>query len=126
VFAFEDMHDLADSLDAALGVLCLAVPNAPVQTRDFGDDHSLRRHPIRLVGRQIRCRLLRVLQTHRDVEPIEKWGLQHERRSFGLAGKPIILKKRHKLSKIDRGRVRAGIDLLRDRMLPFETGEHRE
>jgi hypothetical protein len=27
------MHDLADPFDAALGILRLAVPNAPVQTR---------------------------------------------------------------------------------------------
>jgi hypothetical protein len=40
VLAFDDMHDLADPLDAALGVLRLAVPNAPVQTFDFGDDRS--------------------------------------------------------------------------------------
>src|SRR4051812_39441213 len=33
--AFEDMHDLADPLDAALGVLRLAVPNAPMQTFDL-------------------------------------------------------------------------------------------
>jgi hypothetical protein len=39
------MHALADPLDA--GVLRLAVPNAPVQTLDFSDDHSLRRHPVR-------------------------------------------------------------------------------
>src|SRR4051812_39076802 len=64
---FEDMHDLADALDAALGVLRLAVPNAPMQTFDLGDNHSLRDHPVRGVGRQIRCRQLGGLQTHRDV-----------------------------------------------------------
>src|SRR4051794_38199531 len=31
VFALEDMHDLADPLDAALGILRLAIPNTPVQ-----------------------------------------------------------------------------------------------
>jgi hypothetical protein len=70
VLAFEDMHDLADPLDAALGVLRLAVPNAPVQTFDFGDDRSFRRHPVRVVDRQICRRQLRVLQTHGDVEPV--------------------------------------------------------
>ena len=70
VLPFEDMHDLVDPLDAALGVLRLAVPNAPVQTFDFGDDHGLRRLPVRVIGRQICCRQLRVLQTHRDVEPV--------------------------------------------------------
>jgi hypothetical protein len=34
-------------------ILRLAVPNAPVQTFEFGDDHSLRRHPISVVSRQI-------------------------------------------------------------------------
>jgi hypothetical protein len=34
--AFEDMHDLADPLDAALCILRLAVPNGPVQTFDLG------------------------------------------------------------------------------------------
>jgi hypothetical protein len=63
--------DLADPLDAALGVLRLAVPNAPrAQTFDFGDDHGLRCHPVRVIGRQIRCRQLRMLQTHRDVKPV--------------------------------------------------------
>ena len=61
VLALEDMHDLADPLDAALGILGLAVPDPPVQTLDLSDDHRLRLHPTRLVGRQIRCRLLRVL-----------------------------------------------------------------
>jgi hypothetical protein len=31
------MHDLADPPDAALGILRLTVPNAPVQTFDPGD-----------------------------------------------------------------------------------------
>jgi hypothetical protein len=34
MFAFKDMHDLSDPLDGALGVLRIAVPNAPVQTLD--------------------------------------------------------------------------------------------
>jgi hypothetical protein len=68
VLAFEGRHDLADPLDAAQGVLRLAVPNAPVQTLDLGDDHSLRRHPGRIISRQIRSCQLRVLQTHRDMD----------------------------------------------------------
>jgi hypothetical protein len=56
VLPFEDMHDLADPVDAALGILRFAVPNAPVQAFDFADDRRLRRHPVRAVGRQIRSR----------------------------------------------------------------------
>ena len=51
LLSFEDRHDLADPLDATLGILRLAVPNAPVQTLDFGDDHSFRRYPVGVVGR---------------------------------------------------------------------------
>src|ERR1700760_4778945 len=31
----------------------LEVPNTPVQTFDLGDNHGLRCHPVRVVGRQI-------------------------------------------------------------------------
>jgi hypothetical protein len=71
VLPSEDMHDLADPANAALGILRLAVPNALVQTFDFGDDHRLRHHPVSVVGRQIGRRQLRVLQTHRDMKPIQ-------------------------------------------------------
>ena len=54
VFPFEDMHDLADPLDAALGIRRLAIPNPPMQTFDLGDDRRLRLHPVRLVDRQVR------------------------------------------------------------------------
>jgi hypothetical protein len=68
------MHDLADPIDAALGMLRLAVPNAQAQPFDFGDDHSLRRHPVWVVDRQTYGRQLRVLQTHRDMKPIQdRW-----------------------------------------------------
>jgi hypothetical protein len=66
------MHDLADPVDAALGILRLAVPNAPSQTFDFGDDHSLLHHPIWVVDRPTCGRRLRVLQTHRDMKPIQE------------------------------------------------------
>jgi len=79
LLSFEDMHDLADPLDAALGILRLAVPNAPVQTVDFGDDHGLRRHPVKVVGRSIRRRQLRVLQTHCDMEPVQHCWLRYAR-----------------------------------------------
>ena len=49
-FFLVDVHDLADPIDAALGILGLAVPNAPVQTFDLGDDRRLRLHPVRAVG----------------------------------------------------------------------------
>jgi hypothetical protein len=42
------MHDLANPLDAA-AFPRLAVPNAPVQTFDLGDDYGLRRNPVRVV-----------------------------------------------------------------------------
>jgi hypothetical protein len=66
-----NVHDLADPIDAAPGIRGLAVPNAPAQTFDLLDDHGLRLHPARVVGRQTACRLRRVLESHRDVEPIE-------------------------------------------------------
>ena len=44
-FTLVDMHDLADPIDAALGILGLAVPDAPVQPLDLRDDHGLRLHP---------------------------------------------------------------------------------
>src|SRR5271165_661243 len=70
-FALEDMHDLADPLYAALSIPRLAVPNAPAQALDLLDDHRLRRHPCRIVGRQCAGDLLQVLQPHGDVKPVE-------------------------------------------------------
>src|SRR5271166_89901 len=70
-FSFVDMHDLADAVDAAFGVPGLAVPNPPAQPLDLLDDHRFRLHPTRVVGRQTACRLRRVLESHRDMEPIE-------------------------------------------------------
>src|SRR5271169_3944185 len=43
-FPFVSMHDLADPIDAALGTLGLAVPNAPAQSLDLLDDHDLGLH----------------------------------------------------------------------------------
>src|SRR4051812_38065822 len=71
VLVFEDMHDLADPLDRDLGVFGLAVPDPPVQTLNLSNDHRLRLHPTRLVGRQHFGRLLRVLKPHSDVEPVK-------------------------------------------------------
>jgi hypothetical protein len=64
VFLFEDKHDPA---------------NAPVRTVDFGDDHGLRHQLVRVIGRQICCRQLRVLQTHRDVGPVQSWRFRYSR-----------------------------------------------
>jgi hypothetical protein len=60
-FAPEDMHDLADPVDAALGIPCLVFPNAPAQALDLLDNYHLRRHPCRIVGRKGAVDLLRVL-----------------------------------------------------------------
>jgi len=65
------MHDLAYPIDAAFGILRLAVPNAPAQTLDLVDDHDLCLHPAGTVGWQSACYLRRVLDPHCDVEPIE-------------------------------------------------------
>ena len=43
-FILVNMHDLADPIDAARGILRLAVPNAPAQTFDLVDDHGLCPH----------------------------------------------------------------------------------
>jgi len=50
-FTLEDMHDLADPLDAALGVPGLAVPNAPAQALDLLDNHRLGLRPAEFVNR---------------------------------------------------------------------------
>jgi hypothetical protein len=65
------MHNLADPIDAALGILGLAVPNAPAQTFDLLDNHRLCLPPAGILGGQSACCLCRVLHPHRDVEPIQ-------------------------------------------------------
>ena len=89
-FSFVDMHDLTDPVNAAFGVSGLAVPNAPAQPLDLLDDHCLRLHPARVVGQQTACRLRRVLDAHRDVEPIKNgWrrdpGIDQDRPQTGTA-----------------------------------------
>src|SRR6186997_1228539 len=76
VLALEDMHDLADPVDAAPGILGLAVPNPPAQPLDLRDDHGLRLHPTGFVGRQSDRRLLRVLEPHGDMEPVGDWWIR--------------------------------------------------
>jgi hypothetical protein len=44
-FFLVNMHDLADPVEAALGILSLAVPNALTQPLDLLDDHGLCLHP---------------------------------------------------------------------------------
>src|SRR5689334_18160864 len=65
--AFEDVHDLTDPVDAAPGILGLAVPNAPAQALNFLDDYCLGLCPTRPVGRQSERRL-RVLEPHGDMK----------------------------------------------------------
>jgi hypothetical protein len=89
-FILVNMHDLADPIDAAPGILRLAVPNAPAQPFDLVDDHGLCLHPAEIVGRQPACGLRRVLDPHCDVEPIEEgWrrdsGIDKDRPQTGTA-----------------------------------------
>ncbi len=50
--ALKMVHDRAAPIDADLGILGLAVPNAPVQALDLLDDHRFRRAPGRVIRRQ--------------------------------------------------------------------------
>ena len=49
--------------------LALPFHNRQLQPFDLLDDHRLRRHPRRIIGRQTAGCLLEVLQAHADVEP---------------------------------------------------------
>jgi hypothetical protein len=89
-FVLLNTHDLADPIDAAPGILRLAVPNAPAQTFDLVDDYGLCLHPAGIIGRQSARRLRRVLDPHCDVEPIEEgWrrdtGIDKDRPKTGTA-----------------------------------------
>jgi hypothetical protein len=57
-----------NAIDADPRVDGFAVPQPPVQALDFRDDHSLRRHPRRIVARQIIGDLLQVLKSHADLD----------------------------------------------------------
>ena len=61
LLALKMMHDRADTIDAGSGILGFAIPQPPVQPLDLGDDHRLRRHPCRIIGRQAAGDLLEVL-----------------------------------------------------------------
>jgi hypothetical protein len=54
------MHDRADTIDADLSILGFAIPQPPVQPASVLDDHRLRRHPRRIIGRQAAADLLQV------------------------------------------------------------------
>src|ERR1700733_9882041 len=89
-FPLVSMHDLADPIDAALGILGLAVPNAPAQSLDLPNDRGLCLHPSGIVGRQTACCLRRVLDPHCDVEPVKNgWcrdpGIDQDRSQIGTA-----------------------------------------
>src|SRR5260370_20541499 len=73
LLAPKGMHDHADTIDADLGILGFAIPQPPVQPLNFLDDHRLRHHPRRIIGRQAAGDLLQVLKSHRDMKPVEDW-----------------------------------------------------
>jgi hypothetical protein len=81
---------LTDPIDAALGILGLAVPDAPAQSLDLPNDRGLCLHPSGIVGRQSACCLRRVLDPHCDVEPVKNgWrhdpGIDQDRSQTGTA-----------------------------------------
>jgi hypothetical protein len=57
------LHDRADTVDADLGILGFAIPNAPVQALDLGRDHRPRFGPRRVVSWQ--C------VPHGNMKPVE-------------------------------------------------------
>jgi hypothetical protein len=65
------VHHRTNAIDADLRVLGFAIPQPPVQPLHLLDDHRLRRHPCRIIGRQAAGCLLEVLEPHADVEPVE-------------------------------------------------------
>src|SRR3981081_827853 len=66
------MHDRADTIDTDPPVGGFAVPQPPMQTLDLCDDHCLRRRPRRIVARQTAGGLPEVLESHSDMEPVQK------------------------------------------------------
>ena len=52
-------------------IFCDAIPDSPVQSLDFRDDHGLSRHLLRIAGRQGASDLLKMLKSHSDKKPIE-------------------------------------------------------
>ena len=67
------MHDRAETNDAFPCIFRFAIPDPPVQSLDLGDDHSLRRRSRRIAGRQRAGDLLKMLQPHSDMKPVENW-----------------------------------------------------
>ena len=62
LFALKMMHHRTNAIDADLRVLGFAIPQPPVQPLHLLDDHRLRRHPRRIIGRQAAGCLLEVLE----------------------------------------------------------------
>jgi hypothetical protein len=54
-----------------LGILCLAVPQPPMQPLERLHNHHLRRHSRRIIGRQGISDLPQVLAPHCDIEPVQ-------------------------------------------------------
>ena len=71
------MHRSANSTERDAGVLRLAVPDPPTKPLDLLDDEVLRRHSARCIVHQTSRRQLRVLESHRDVVPIEDRRIRH-------------------------------------------------
>ena len=67
------MHDRADTNDAFPCIFRLAIPDAPMQSLDFGDDHRLRRYSRRIAGRQRAGDFLKMFKPHSDMKPVENW-----------------------------------------------------
>jgi hypothetical protein len=66
--ATEVMHDRSDTRDALPRIFCFAIPDSPVQSLDFRDDHGLSRHLLRITGRQGASDLLKMFKPHSDME----------------------------------------------------------
>ena len=77
LFALKMMHHRTNAIDAGCASLKLChSTTAMVQPLQLLlDDHRLRRHPRRIIGRAGRWLLLEVLEPHADVEPVENWQL---------------------------------------------------
>jgi hypothetical protein len=65
------MHDRADTSDALPRIFCFSIPDPPVQPLDFRDDHGLRLHSRGIAGRERAGDLLKMLESHSDMKPIE-------------------------------------------------------
>ena len=69
--ATEVVHRRADTIDADLRILGLAIPGPPAQALDLLDDHRLCGRALRTIGRQASGNLRQVPQPHGDMKPVE-------------------------------------------------------